>query len=274
VQSLQQENVVLSKSKREFECRLQAIKHQAQELDRIRRSLHTQLSALSRTLEMSNNAFSIYQTSPKQDSKRPHYEMSLQSPKAASWATDQATTSSKFEDIICEADTAQAASQSMRQQLRQLLAEHEEGQKVVQEKVTHALKQEVDQLKSQKRDMMIERGEIRVARNMALRLQTQQEVSLGLTLGPHSSSHRSVAQRDDRPLSKYSNHGAASEHKATTRASARTEKDLTATRSSMSNLASANQSLTLGVQSKQAEIEQQTQLLHLRKKAADNRWVQ
>jgi conjugal transfer/entry exclusion protein len=82
---------------------------------------------------------------------------------------------------------------------------------------------------------------------------------------------RSVAQRDDRPLSKYSNHGAASEHKATTRASARTEKDLTATRSSMSNLASANQSLTLGVQSKQAEIEQQTQLLHLRKKAADNR---
>ena len=40
------------------------------------------------------------------------------------------------------------------------------------------------------RDMMMERGEVRVARNMALRLQTQQEMALGLTLGPHNSRHR------------------------------------------------------------------------------------
>lgn len=81
-----------------------------------------------------------------------------------------------------------------------------------------------------------------------------------------------VAQREDRPLAKRKQGCTAIEHRAVLRVAATLERDLTATQSSVAILASAGNSLTFGVKAKRAEIEHETRILQLRKKAADNRY--
>ncbi|XP_062523246.1 tektin-like protein 1 [Corticium candelabrum] len=276
VMTLRRESAVLSRSKHDLEAQHQSIKQQLQQLDRMRRTVKVQLALLSDTLDMSNNAFKIYQSNSQQASKHHLYETACHAPRAPrqpNCSVSLTTTPhSKVQGVIQEADAIQAISQSMTQHVRQLLVQQEDIQKQAQDKVTQTLQQEVEQFKSQKRSMMMERGEMRVAHNMALRLQNQQEVSLGLTLGPHCSKHRLVAQHEDRPLTKRKEGSTANEHKAIKQSAAEIEKDLTATRSSAAILASTSHSMAFGIQAKQTEIEREMGILHLRKKA-NNKWV-
>lgn len=268
---LREEAQVLSKSKRGVEHHLQTVKTHLQSLDSARKTLHTKISTLSRALELDAQNFKLYASpvSVRSDraSRQRQYASGCPTPKARAEDTGAAQLCSQALALV-------TASRGVRGEIKSLVVSVQARKIQAHERITAAVAKNMEEAKTHKREILLERGQLRLAQNSTNHQKHNQEIAMGIALGPLSDIHRSVSEKHDRPLSRVRPASAVEERANFKETTTKLTRQLSATTVRASRISETEHSLSRQMRDKSHSVSLDSHTLRIRKISLDNRWVQ
>jgi hypothetical protein len=259
---LREESHVLSKSKAGVEQYLRSVKSHLQTLDSMRRTLQTKISTLSQSLQLDAQSFKMY-------NGRGMYSSACVAPKTRERSTgaDDTTVCSKAVQVV-------SASKKVRAGIEGLIVSMHTQRAQARNTVTTAVAQSVQEANSRKRQMLLERGQVRLSQNSAHQQQHIEEITLGRVLGPVSDKHRSVSEKEDRPLSRRRPGSSSEERAHIQRTTSKLAKRLSASAVHAMEMEEADLHLSQHLKHHTVSASLDAHTLRIRKMSLDNRWVQ
>ncbi|CAI7993699.1 hypothetical protein GBAR_LOCUS1304 [Geodia barretti] len=170
---LREESHVLSRSKCRVEQCLRSVKTHLQSLDSIRRALQTKISTLSQSLELDAQSFKVYYGGNE-------FKSACKAPVDGSRHIEQAIA-----PVCRQAAELVARSREVRGGIQELIVSIETQKTQAHGRVTSSVAQSVQEANSKKREMLLERGQMRLSQNSAQHQQHTEEILLGQNTGTH-----------------------------------------------------------------------------------------
>lgn len=209
---LREETHVLSRAKRKLEQHLVQMKSHLWNLDSMRKTIKSKIAILSRALELDAQRMKIYEgpvtTRPESVSKRRHYASACPLPQNTAGDEAVAQLCGKVMETI-------AASRSLRSEMKSLIHSAYSSKAEAHDKITAAVSMSGEDSRAHQNDLMLQKGKVRMQQNTLTHHKHANEIALGVALGPHSDSCRSVSEKQDRPLSRLRPGSAAAENVST-----------------------------------------------------------
>jgi hypothetical protein len=195
VKSLCEEARTISKSKRELESNLHIIKHQLHLLDDTRKTLQNKIMSESKSLQLDARNYKLYDGPIGKHSssdKGRCYGTKYQKPKDV--------------DVSCQmkasVNNVIQTSKNIRAEIKSVVASARSLQIDAHKKVNKTLSAHKEKAESSKRSITLQKGDLRLQKNSITNKTYSAEIKIGLISGPISEEHKSVGEKQDRPLTR------------------------------------------------------------------------
>ncbi|XP_064402065.1 uncharacterized protein LOC135347883 isoform X2 [Halichondria panicea] len=167
-------------------------------------------------------------------------------------------------EVVC-------GSKAIRAEVKSRVVSVQASKTETHKKTSDAISRNMQEAKSMFRDMILERGQVRLAQNSTLHQQHGEEIALGIALGPVSDKHWSVSEKVERPLSQMRPGSAAEERENFRQTKRKLTRQLSASSERASLVNSTDKRLANQLREGSQSVFLDSQTLRVRRMSLDNR---
>ncbi|XP_064402066.1 uncharacterized protein LOC135347883 isoform X3 [Halichondria panicea] len=168
-------------------------------------------------------------------------------------------------EVVC-------GSKAIRAEVKSRVVSVQASKTETHKKTSDAISRNMQEAKSMFRDMILERGQVRLAQNSTLHQQHGEEIALGIALGPVSDKHWSVSEKVERPLSQMRPGSAAEERENFRQTKRKLTRQLSASSERASLVNSTDKRLANQLREGSQSVFLDSQTLRVRRMSLDNRF--